>query len=117
MKEEQNNDRIRSPYEILKQLEIHPDSSMKEIKDASLKMFALNLGMDGIEALDRLRNIQTRLLTDFFLYQSSGRIYSENSLENASQNMIDLIAEQDQGSQDNNHDVDIAESQESTENE
>jgi hypothetical protein len=60
------------PYDALAPAGITPDSSMKEIMDASFDLMAQGLMTPEIRAAwDELRIKQKRLLVDFFLYPIS----------------------------------------------
>ncbi len=58
------------PYDALAPVGITPESSMKEVMDASFELMAQGLMTPEVrKAWDELRNKQRRLLVDFFLYQ------------------------------------------------
>ena len=68
-----------SPYELTQEIGIGPDSSMTNIKNASLKILVEAHDSNVRSALKELRFVTNRLFTDFFLYQI--RFYSTISKE------------------------------------
>ena len=81
MKNEKIEENKRSPYISLQNMGIDSASSMKEIKQASLRLLQQRPKREELESLDRIRMVNDRLLTDFFLYQREGNIYKSTSLQ------------------------------------
>jgi hypothetical protein len=59
----------RFPYEVLADAGITPESTMREILDASFDLMARGqMTAEARQAWDELRLVSRRLVVDFFLY-------------------------------------------------
>ncbi len=67
-----NWDEIPSPYEALSEVGISPDSSMKQVRDASMDLMEQGLWTpEKRVAWDELRIIERRLWVDFLRYPAT----------------------------------------------
>jgi hypothetical protein len=58
------------PYDALASVDVTPQSSLREVRDASFELMARGLMTPEVRAAwDSLRDCQRRLFVDFFLYQ------------------------------------------------
>lgn len=79
------------PYDALAPVGITPNSSIKEVTDASFELMAQGLMTPEVRAAwDELRIKQRRLIVDFFLYQFDLHEEVDKAMETLNQQLAEL---------------------------
>lgn len=85
-----------SPYGALKPAGVTPDSSLKDVMDASFELMARNLMTPEVRAAwDQLRLKPRRLLVDLFLYQFDPAADLRRAREALARQFAELMTEPD----------------------
>lgn len=69
-----------SPYEVLVNYDIGPDTSMSIIRNAFLKSMAMNWTPEIRKAFEKVRFVSKRLFFEFFLSQIEGEVVTARLL-------------------------------------